>query len=130
MDTYTPIIAIVMYIASLLAPEGTNELTFAGDGQVITFIEQENTWSRKDGSLGTITFENGYVIERHESSKEQEMKELLSDHMALPVDLEKGEIDLKRAPYKIEFEKKDELVIFTVTRKGQPSSDIRISWTD
>ena len=119
-----------MYIASLLAPEGTNEFTFAGDGQVITFIEQENTWSRKDGSPGTITLENGYVIERHESSKGQEMKELLSDHIALPVDLEKGEIDLKRAPYKIEFEKKDELVIFTVTRKGQPSSDIRISWTD
>ena len=130
MDVYTPIVAIVLYIGSLLAPEGINELTYAGDGQVMTFIKNENTWSLKNDPAGTITFEDGYIIERDESSKGKELKELLSDHIPLPVDLEKGEIDLKRAPFKIEFEQKEELVIFTVTRKGQPSSDIRISWTD
>ena len=130
MDAYTPIVAIVMYIASLLAPSGTDEFTFAADGEVITFIKDENTWSRKDGKLGTITITDEYIIERHPASAQPEEKQLLSDHIALPVNLEMGELDLKRAPLKIEFEKKEELVIFTVTRKGQPSSDIRISWTD
>ena len=130
MDVYTPIVAIVLYIGSLLAPDGMNELTYVGDGQVITFTRDQNTWSLKNDPAATITLEDGYIIERNEASNGKDFKERLSDHIPIPLDLNKGVIDLKRSPLKIEFEQKEELVIFTVTPKGQPSVDIRISWTD
>ena len=130
MEIYTPIVAIVMYIATLLAPAGTNELTFASEGEVTTFVKEGDTWSQKDGKPGSITITEQYIIERHSDSPEHGEKQLLSDYIAMPVDLAKGEIDLKRAPVKIEFEKKEELVVSTLTSKGHPSKDIRISWTD
>jgi hypothetical protein len=132
MDIYTPVLAIIMYIASLLAPEGTNEFTLSEGEKAITYTkEAKNTWKRTDaGGLGMISFEGGYFIEATEPTDMRQIKELMSDHISLPVDLDKGAIDLKRAPIKIKFEKKDELIIFTITREGQPSSDIRISWTD
>lgn len=131
MDVYTPIVAIVMYLATLMAPEGTNEFTFAADGEILTLkTEDGSEWKRAVGEPGMIAFKDGYFIEALQPNGLKEMKEKMSDHIPMPPDLKDGEIHLKRAPIKIEFTEKDELIIFTVTRSGQESSEIRISWTD
>lgn len=131
MDIYTPIVAIIIYLATLMAPGGTNEFTFAADREIFTLKTEDGAeWKMADGRPGMIAFKDGYFIEALQPNGLKEAKEKMSDHIPIPTNLEKGEIHLKRTPIKIEFTEKDQLIIFTVTRSGQDSSEIRISWAE
>lgn len=128
MEIYTPIISILLYITSLIAPADVTEISLAGDGQVMVLKKVgANHWKGKSEKGGILEYKwkDGVFTEQISG---QTTKEKIEDHLALPLDTKKNPIVLKRSAQRIFIEQHEELLIFKLQAKNQPGSEVRVSW--
>ena len=128
MNIYTPIVSIVLYITSLIAPVDVKEISIASDGQVMVFQRIDADHWKATTPAGTVLeyqWTGGEFIERMNDSF---IKEKIKDHLALPINFDHQPIQLKRTPMSFKIEKHEELIIFRIEEDDSPESQMRVSW--
>jgi len=129
MEAYQPIIAIIMYLTSLLGPNIPDEVTVAGDGLTLQLVrEEENIWTLKDNKELMVGSRDGFLVEKINPENPKVYTQKIIDHVHLPVNLEGGQIKLKQSPMSIEFERHENHIDFTILRGAERYSEISVIW--